>query len=227
MKFMKNNHCPAPTRRQTAFTLLEALVVMVLIGVLVSLVASFVIKSGKDKAASIQCISQLRNLGVLILCYQTENNGEFPPANAFFFNKSWKGTWYAPTSGSGGLSDDLDALQRLAVCPKNRHVSMEEAEKEYPSKYGWPYLANYNLMPTSGYRLRRVQGISTPSQKILLMDPIKESGWTIGFGWFPPDTGIPFTSEPHEGLSNILWADGHVTASKLKDIKFSDIYIND
>ena len=66
-------------RHSTGFTMIELLVVMVIIALLVGLLMP-ALASTKDYARTIQCMSNLRQLGMAMMMYKNDNGGYFCPA---------------------------------------------------------------------------------------------------------------------------------------------------
>jgi prepilin-type N-terminal cleavage/methylation domain-containing protein/prepilin-type processing-associated H-X9-DG protein len=64
-------------RHRTAFTLIEALAVITIIGVLAALLLP-VISSARQSANAAQCASNLSSLGRALMLYSSENNGQIP-----------------------------------------------------------------------------------------------------------------------------------------------------
>jgi prepilin-type N-terminal cleavage/methylation domain-containing protein/prepilin-type processing-associated H-X9-DG protein len=67
-------HAPA----RTAFTLIELLVVIAIITILASLLLP-ALSQAKQKAYSVSCKNKLRQLGIALQLYTSENNSTFPP----------------------------------------------------------------------------------------------------------------------------------------------------
>ena len=65
-------------RKRTAFTLVELLVVIAIIGILVALLLP-AIQAAREASRRTQCISQIRQLGVAVLNFESANK-HFPPA---------------------------------------------------------------------------------------------------------------------------------------------------
>jgi prepilin-type N-terminal cleavage/methylation domain-containing protein len=67
-------------RRYGGFTLIELLVVTAIIGVLTAMVVPAVARA-KAKAQGMQCLSNLRGMGLAWLMYAQDNNERIPPNN--------------------------------------------------------------------------------------------------------------------------------------------------
>ncbi|MCC6233358.1 MAG: type II secretion system protein, partial [Verrucomicrobiales bacterium] len=65
------------TGERAAFTLVELLVVIAIVGLLASLLLPALSKA-KGKARSIQCLGQLRQIGLAATLYAEDHDGELP-----------------------------------------------------------------------------------------------------------------------------------------------------
>lgn len=207
-----------------AFTLLEILVVVVVVGILCVLLTSG-LKSSLTKAQGVACASQLKQLGALILQYSAEHNNEFPPSSAYFFREhvGWSGPWYDPSTSdgpdSGGLASYIDSkdLKELVVCPARSPKSSRTEEP--PISEGFPYTANYHLLPSAGFQIVRTTSLDKPSSLVLLTDSSLVGGWKFGLNSYIEDLSS-FVGSPHaDKHSNVLWADGHVTTQTITELK--------
>jgi prepilin-type N-terminal cleavage/methylation domain-containing protein len=68
-------------KRRTAFTLVELLVVIGIIAVLIALLLP-ALNRARQQAISVQCMSNLKNIGMAALMYAHENKGWLPPSDS-------------------------------------------------------------------------------------------------------------------------------------------------
>lgn len=81
-----------------AFTLVELLVIIAVIGILAALLLP-VLSKGKDKARSIQCVNNLRQLNILHISH-VQDGGEF-------INYVWEELWMPKLLGSNNINSPL------------------------------------------------------------------------------------------------------------------------
>jgi prepilin-type N-terminal cleavage/methylation domain-containing protein/prepilin-type processing-associated H-X9-DG protein len=198
--------------RLKAFTLLELICVIAVIGILAALLLPAV-NRGRSRAKIIGCIGNLRQVGLAFQAFAHDHSSQFPmavPANAGgseeFTTSSYQlaGGFYFSFRHFQSLSNDLGSAKLLA-CPadtrlpaetfgllNNKHLSYFVGLR---AEYGKPYSI-----------LAGDRNLTNDFEKLpTLLRPQVNRGWR-------------WTAELHQFKGNLLFSDGHVedkTSEKL------------
>jgi len=182
--------------RNRGFTLIELLVVVAIIGIIAS-IAMPEYQKWLDRAESVTCINNLRQIGVGVLTYVGENDNTYPivepsPENPVYVGEDGKEIEAKPL---------LDALGPYGVdktvlkCPadaKGRGTQVFYSNPAYNSSYQWRItLDDENGVAPKIYGGRRGSGIRVvrPSRVTMCTD----------------------FEAVHSNRLNRLYADGHVS----------------
>jgi prepilin-type N-terminal cleavage/methylation domain-containing protein/prepilin-type processing-associated H-X9-DG protein len=194
-------------RRTAGFTLVEMLVVIAIISLLAALLLP-VLAQAKARAKRIQCVGNLREIGVANHVFENEHGGKLPTQTSTndggaseLVTAAYQvsGPFYYSSSFLRPLAGELGA-PGLFACP----ADLER----------WP-AANFNAFANTNlsYSVGLVADANNPGA-ILLADRSLPARLKNRFGTFGevPCTK-PFWSGAHGQTGNILLADGHVDES--------------
>src|SRR5690349_8092887 len=174
-------------RSTIAFSLIELLVVIGIIGVLASMLMPAVSRA-KGRANDVKCISNLRQIGIALSIYADENQGRLPYAERLP-TQPVNPTNVLPRIVDV-LSNNVAGAMQIFRCP--RDIGFKGAPsffKTEGSSYEWNYQANGQPIVLPGV----IQGVQMTAVKARLMYDYEN--------FHPGSTN---------GTKNVLHGDGHV-----------------
>jgi len=231
---------PQPAPRD-AFTLIELLVVIAIIAILAALLLPALAKA-KEKAQAIQCLSNLRQIGVASWLYLSDFNDRFPPASTkhgTVTQLSWVGNtglqspYSSLTSEERWLSDYLvkaspQAKVEVARCPSDKKSYLGTGNSGYQD-FGSSYLANIDYTLGSDIYTLTARPKDPVVSSIKLSEVAKPSRFVVFSSWgayWVGWRGWTISTAPNP-MADLLWhwksyrwntllADGHSTMIQFK-----------
>lgn len=215
-----------------AFTLIELLVVVCIIAVLMSLLMT-VVGSVRNSARQVQCASNLRQIGVLVLSHLVDEKRLPPPVascNWPFGNLTYNGGWGStPTAAAAMFVDGWIESPRVFYCPQASTVTewwwnMENpsttAQQQTPSNFwycyiGYAWWANYQRGDVPGIARNRW----SPADSVLASD--------LSFPAHSYMGGNHVTDSGECRGGNTLTMDGRVSWKRFSDMTWRMNYYMD
>ncbi|RRJ97083.1 prepilin-type N-terminal cleavage/methylation domain-containing protein [Opitutaceae bacterium TAV4] len=203
-----SRHCATHRARRHAFTLIELLTVIAIIGILAAILIPTV-STVRKTARKAECISNLRQLYGVVILHVHDNKDFMPIAFDNVNSQGWR--WRMTEDGY------LDKNTGITGCPEQR--------KSLPATTTNPLRAatfsmNRNLCISPPFTdtkpRKRYTQIATPSRTLLISDGRKNSDGTYNETVAGENSERP--SAAHGDDANLLYADGHVSSVKISAI---------
>jgi prepilin-type N-terminal cleavage/methylation domain-containing protein/prepilin-type processing-associated H-X9-DG protein len=187
-----------------AFTLIELLTVIAIIGILAAIIIP-VVGVVRKKARTIQCVSNMRQIGMALFLHADDHKDAFPLT--WQDSTDPKATWmmalipYANMPEKAfGYEDTLPRATGIFVCPEV-YPSLQSPPRAEEAKVFYGYNRYVRESPWNYKR----STVPAPSQMFLILEGSKN-----GETFWPAEL-----VRRHPGDSaNFLFMDGHVTAIK-------------
>jgi prepilin-type N-terminal cleavage/methylation domain-containing protein/prepilin-type processing-associated H-X9-DG protein len=203
------------TRKRTAFTLVELLVVVAIVGILVALLLPAV-QAAREAARRTACANNLRQVGLSVIQYCDDHGGAFPKTT---HDTDVAECWIYT------LAPYLENVDEVRICPSDLKADERLAARmssyamnAYVTNVSLPgsYL-NRNKLPSTSRTLLAVELTDRETRPVSEFDDHVESHrWftssNLTHGRVLEAIRGEASIDRHHGAANYLFADGHVAA---------------
>lgn len=200
------------------FTLTELLIVIAIIAILSGILLPALNKA-RQRARSIACANQQKQLAMAHISYTDDNDSYFAPNG---LSGDWPGMnpcWWQKSYLNSYIGSD-ETIKKLCLCPSTNY-----AEESGNTQTGYPNTSYGMVINTTSAPFSMKMWSGSLSNAILMMDYGREGRWYYNGGGSVAQKGYLqyskfFTAEVdkkaaaiftrHENSANVSFADGHV-----------------
>ncbi len=214
--------CPssAATAPRRGFTLIELLVVIAIIAILAAILFP-VFARARENARRASCQSNLKQIGLGILQYTQDYDERYPHNYCYPDKSSW------PLI----LQPYMKSTQ-IFTCPSDSTTPPTDGGGFVPFRVSYGYNVLIGFEESKG-GISAAQLVS-PATTVLATDSGAKPSASSPLAWAPANANVPFVLAAANNLrfpdywaapiprhletSNVLWADGHVKATRVEKI---------
>jgi prepilin-type N-terminal cleavage/methylation domain len=231
-----------PRPRHSAFTLIELLTVIAIIGILAAIIIP-VTGRVRESAKSARCLANLRQLGLATNLYAQDNKGYYP----FGYIKATDVRWHHLIHSYLGVvtptNTEKTRSTSVHLCPSER-TELASASDQHRTNYS----ANPQVMrekKDDSTQARKTSAVLRPSQVVIIADGTVASngGSDWGFynqtGWDNSNVAQAENVVPneetedhrriswrHQNRTQVVFADGHAAAFAQGELRYKHFRTN-
>lgn len=213
------------------FTIIELLIVVAIIAILAGMLLPALNKA-REKARSIICSDNQKQIGMMIIAYQQDNTDYFPPYKTADTTKNY---YWSGHLAVGGYTGGMEKSFKIFLCPSKKNqneadilATRNPTDRAVMNKidYGVNYRHIYSNRYAGGSPAdggtpwgpqAKVTQIRNPSAKISFADSYDVTVPATGSStleWENVKGGL--LSTRHDGSVNVGWVDGHAAGVKTR-----------
>ncbi|MBC8040335.1 MAG: prepilin-type N-terminal cleavage/methylation domain-containing protein [Opitutaceae bacterium] len=222
--------------RTRAFTLVELLTVIAIIGILAAILIP-VVGSMRSTARSSGCLANLRQIAAAGQLYANDNQRRLVPISKFSYGMTWR---YSLAPYLSLNPDKIDTTQGALACPEDLAQNLppnSDTAGKRPYSYGVNKSTNLHQYLQSPSNSSTFAAVNRPSRTIFVSDLARVTNpnaapadWvgdfsatngSLGYARFPGDNS--FTGSDawnifprHRGKANVAFYDGSVRSVNVK-----------
>ena len=220
--------------KRDGFTLIELLVVISIIALLIAILLP-ALAAARNSAKDLQCLSNERQMGVLVHAYVEDSKGYLPdgflapPAedSATWMKRLWKQAYGSkPYIGPSGVNLPASHENTFLACPRANEINADDYAERAALIPVFPTVKrNYGLNPVLVDFTTTINGIAN-SRTFARIESVTKAteAAIIGDVFSQSALGLTSVSRRHNSMNaNILYVDGHAASSQLKEGQLSDL----
>lgn len=228
---------PPSDRGRAGFTIIELLVVIAVIALLISMLLPALGQSRKVAKATI-CLSNVRQMGNALVHYQNDNKTYYPghhtptsvpiivwPPRLRVYMDGNHQVFWCPTN------DPHYKWVRQSQSNQKAEFGYDQNERRLTNKSGFsygyndwgvqeftkPHLGLGGWIGTKDHGEVKESQVQFPSEMVTIVDSKSDLNWDTAID--PTDhVDAEWPSPRHFGGSNVVWADGHGSVHKQRDL---------
>jgi len=237
----------------TGFTLIELLVVIAIIAILMAILMP-ALRSARDQARRVHCVSNVRSLAMAWHMYQDDNDNMLVCSNvprSVQFQDLPDAFWVEPPQGLSGnytgdsnplLEDELRGIERGALYPYVKDVDVyrcpSDDRKRNPARATFRSYSIAGGMngeeryEYTGRGIIKYTEIRNPATKYVFVEEADPRQWNMG-SWIIYPTGDSWCDPLtvwHGNRSCLGWADGRAEMHRWQDertIEMAEVYADE
>jgi prepilin-type N-terminal cleavage/methylation domain-containing protein/prepilin-type processing-associated H-X9-DG protein len=213
--------------RRQAFTLIELLTVIAIIGILAAILIP-VVGSVRESARTAQCASNLRQIGNGIALYAMDNQGNAPPPRnvptyptndlrVTFHYGIWEHVGYDfdTFDRAHNSQQTISRMDNIFQCPSTVQRPTPVDRLADPYSYGINAAPNYRIAGVGRDRGLPIDALPSPSRTVAVME--------LHTWWGDASRYHSFGLIPHNNGGNFLFFDGHVEHRRYSEVPKSQV----